>query len=205
MSEVKISPYFLSRQKRVFDFVISIFLLIVLSPVFVTLSLLTLITSGLPIFFIQDRVGKDKHVFKMIKFRTMYKNAHKDQKKYWKLNESPFPAFKLTNDPRFVGIGKWLSKTGLDELPQLINIIKGEMSIVGPRPLPPLEAKKMTGSWNFRYKVKPGVISLWALSNKRHKSLRDWKNLEEETLKKSGIKNDIKIILQSMKIPLKNK
>lgn len=139
----------------------------------------------------------------MIKFRTMYIGAHSDQKKYWKLNESPFPAFKLGNDPRFVGIGRWLSKTGLDELPQLINIIKGEMSLIGPRPLPISEAKKMTGSWNFRYKVKPGVISIWALSDKRHKSLRDWQRLEIQTVQEGSLGNDIKVLKRAMNVVFK--
>lgn len=135
----------------------------------------------------------------------MYKNAHKDQKKYWSKNESPFPAFKLANDPRFVGIGKWLSKTGLDELPQLINILKGEMSLVGPRPLPISEAKKMTGSWDFRYTVKPGVVSEWAVSDKRHKSLRDWKNLETSTLKTGGLIKELRVITLCLRqlIPIK--
>lgn len=199
MLEVEISPYFLSRRKRVFDLFMSVVLLIVLLPAFAIISFLILITSGWPVFFIQKRVGRDKKVFKIIKFRTMYNNAHIDQKKYWKLNESPFPAFKLSDDPRFVGIGKWLSKTGLDELPQLVNIIKGEMSLVGPRPLPPLEAKKMTGSWDFRYKVRPGVVSLWALSDKRHKSLRDWKNLEIATIKTGSLTKELKVILRSIR------
>lgn len=202
MSKVVIAPYFFSRRKRVFDIVTSSLLLILLSPLFVIISVLIVVTSGWPILFVQNRVGKDKKVFRMIKFRTMYIDAHKDQKKYWKQNESPFPAFKLTNDPRFVGIGKWLSRTGLDELPQLINIVKGEMSLVGPRPLPISEAKKMTGSWNFRYRVKPGVVSLWALSGKRHKSLRDWKRLEVETVQKGTLFQNLKLLFQISKIIL---
>ncbi|MEO8581491.1 MAG: sugar transferase [Patescibacteria group bacterium] len=204
MLAVEISPYFFSREKRIFDILVSIFLLALLVPLFLIISILIIFTSGFPIFFIQDRIGRDKKRFKIIKFRTMYPHAHKDQKKYWKLNESPFPAFKLADDPRFVGIGKWLSKTGLDELPQLINILRGEMSLIGPRPLPPLEAKKMTGSWDFRYKVRPGVISLWALSDKRHKSLKHWQRLEIQTLKKANLLKDFLIIFQSIKVPLKN-
>jgi lipopolysaccharide/colanic/teichoic acid biosynthesis glycosyltransferase len=196
-----IHPYYFSSRKRILDITLACILLVGLLPVLTGIALVILITSGWPAIFSQQRVGKDKKIFTMYKFRTMYVGAHKDQKKYAKLNESPFPAFKLTNDPRFVGIGKWLSKTGLDELPQLINILKGEMSFIGPRPLPISEAKKLTGSWDFRYQVKPGVLSLWALSDKRHKSLRNWQSLEKKTFLKGSISHELSLISEALKIP----
>lgn len=156
---------------------------------------------GWPVFFIQTRIGKDKKKFNIIKFRTMYLNAHQDQRKYWKYNESPFPTFKLSSDPRFVGIGRWLSRTGLDELPQLINILKGEMSFIGPRPLPVSEAERLTGSWDFRYKIRPGIISLWALSDKRFKSLKHWQDLEKKTASKASLRSDIQLIREAIRIP----
>ena len=201
--DVLIHPYYFSRQKRILDITLACILLVGLSPLLVGIMMTILFTSGWPAVFAQQRVGKDKHIFTMYKFRTMYVGAHKDQKKYAKLNESPFPAFKLANDPRFVGIGKWLSKTGLDELPQLMNILRGEMSLVGPRPLPISEAKKLIGSWNFRYKIKPGVLSLWALSDKRHKSLKHWQKLEVLALRQGSVWDDLNIISQSIKVPLK--
>lgn len=200
MSQFAISDYYFSRKKRLFDAVLACICIVVLSPIFCIISVGIVVTSGFPIVFSQQRVGKDKKVFLIYKFRTMYKNAHIDQKKFWKFNESPFPAFKLSNDPRFVGIGRWLSKTGLDELPQLVNILRGEMSFIGPRPLPIAEAKKLTGSWNFRYAVRPGIISLWALSDKRHKSLKHWQKLEKETLKKASIFHDFQQLLSTVKI-----
>jgi len=200
---IQIDPYYFSKKKRVFDLCLAIALLIFLLPVTFVISLSVLITIGWPIIFIQKRIGQHKTVFSIFKFRTMYAGADQDQKKLHQYNESPFPAFKMSNDPRFVGVGKFLSKTGLDELPQLINILKGDMSFIGPRPLPIKEAAKLTGSWDFRYEVRPGVISYWALSDKRHKSLRHWQRLERETLTEANVIKDLKILSQTFFIPLK--
>ncbi len=138
----------------------------------------------------------------MIKFRTMYKGAHQDQKKLIKKNESPFPTFKISDDPRFIGIGKFLSKTGMDEIPQLINILKGEMSLIGPRPLPVEEASNLPTHWQIRHTVRPGILSLWALSKSRHSSKELWEELETETLKFSSVKKDVRILLRALEIPL---
>ena len=176
-------------------------LLFCFSPIIIILSLIIGATVGMPIFFIQKRTGQHQKVFSMIKFRTMYHNAHRDQKKFTDQNESPFPAFKITNDPRFVGIGRALSKTGLDEIPQLLNIIRGEMSLIGPRPLPVKEALALPPHWQHRHLVKPGILSLWALAPERHKSLPAWKKLELETLKEGSVKHDLKILWQSLSVP----
>ena len=128
----------------------------------------------------------------------MYVGAEKNQWRYRKNNQAPNPMYKNWEDPRFVGIGRWLSKTGLDELPQLFNIIKGNMSLVGPRPLPIYEAKKLDKSWNFRYLVKPGIFSEWSAVVNKISSLQDWKKLEKETLKSGGIKYETKIISKTL-------
>jgi lipopolysaccharide/colanic/teichoic acid biosynthesis glycosyltransferase len=135
-----------------------------------------------PIFFKQKRMGQNKKSFTMYKFRTMYVGAHRHQKRYKKLNQAPGPMFKIFDDPRFVGIGKFLSRSGLDELPQIINVIKGEMNLVGPRPLPVAEAQKLDKSWDFRYQVKPGIFSEWTASPLRHKNLLLWKELDKLTV-----------------------
>lgn len=136
----------------------------------------------------------------MIKFRTMRHDAEKLKKGLLNKNEAPSPMFKMKNDPRFTKIGKILSTTGLDELPQLLHIIKGTMSLVGPRPLPVSEAKKLPSSWDFRYEVKPGLISEWALSGKRYASLNDWKMLEKETLKKDSLGYEVSLIYKTSKM-----
>lgn len=146
---------------------------------------------GSPIIFKQKRTGKNGKVFTIYKFRTMVKNAEliraKDRTKLAKLNYAPLPMFKIGDDPRFIKFGRFLSRGGLDELPQLINIVRGEMSLIGPRPLPVTEAnslKKIDYNWYiWRHQVKPGLFSLWVLDDKRHQDLKTWKKLERETLK----------------------
>ena len=107
--------------------------------------------------------------------------------------------FKIYDDPRFAGIGKFLSRTGLDELPQLINIIKGEMSFVGPRPLPVAESKALNKNWDFRYKAKPGIFSNWAISKDRNQNLKKWMELEKKGLKIGGMREEMKIITKTIK------
>jgi len=125
-------------------YILFIFFLFLLSlPLQLIIALLLVILSGWPILFFQKRVGKDGKIFIMYKFRTMNVGSEEQQKKLQKLNEADGPAFKIHDDPRFTKIGKFLAHTALDELPQLINVIKGEMSFVGPRPLPVEEAKKV--------------------------------------------------------------
>lgn len=192
------SSYFFSRQKRVFDFLFAVLLLFVTAPLFLLLSLLVLSTIGYPIFFSQLRVGKNKKTFTIYKFRTMYTGADKDKSKHTQLNEAPAPMFKASYDPRFVGIGRFLSRSGLDELPQLINILKGEMSFVGPRPLPVAEAQKLPSNWNFRYAVLPGIFSEWSLSSDRHTSLASWKSLEIKTLKLQSVGDEISLITKNV-------
>lgn len=189
-----------SFSKRVIDILVGGVFFCVLIPFFLIISLAILLVDGSPIFFFQKRMGRNKKPFTMIKFRTMRHDAEKLKKGLLNKNEAPSPMFKMKNDPRFTKIGKILSTTGLDELPQLLHIIKGTMSLVGPRPLPVSEAKKLPSSWDFRYEVKPGLISEWALSGKRYASLNDWKMLEKETLKKDSLGYEVSLIYKTSKM-----
>lgn len=193
---MKPAAYYSSTTKRAFDFLLALVLLVILSPLLFGIGLVIFLTSGLPVVFAQKRMGLKKKHFTIYKFRTMYLDARYHQKKYNQLNRAPRPMFKIFDDPRFVGIGRWLSRTGLDELPQLINIAKGEMSLVGPRPLPVKEAKGLSKTWDFRYQVKPGVFSEWTLSPDRHESLKTWKKLDQDTLKHGGLFYDLQLIWQ---------
>ena len=197
---MEIHPYYHSCEKRAFDLIIAVSLLIIIFPCLLLIGLGIFLTSGWPIFYIQKRYGLNKKTFKIIKFRTMYVGAEKNQWRYKKNNQAPSPMYKNWEDPRFVGIGRWLSKIGLDELPQLFNIIKGDMSLVGPRPLPVYEAEKLNKDWNFRYKVKPGIFSEWSAVANKINSLQNWKKLEKETLKIGGIRYEIKIILKTLQV-----
>ena len=149
---------------------------------------------GSPIFFTQLRSGKNKKPFAIYKFRTMHKSAEKLRYLLNTKNEAPFPMFKMENDPRFVGIGKWLSQIGFDELPQLVNVLTGDMSLIGPRPLPVAEADLLDQSWDFRYSVRPGIFSEWIVDKKRHVSLNEWQRIEKKSLSSASLWLDIFLI-----------
>jgi len=196
-----IHPYYFSTQKRLFDIVVSLLLLVGLLPLFLGILCSSLLTIGWPPFYVQQRAGKNMLLFRMYKFRTMYRDAHQDQHKYAPKNQAPQPMFKLFEDPRFVGIGRWLSKTGFDELPQLFNVLAGSMSLVGPRPLPFEEAKQLLISkkhdWQFRHRVKPGIFSEWTISKKRHSNLENWRKLDRKTLSNGSWWYDFSVIIRT--------
>jgi lipopolysaccharide/colanic/teichoic acid biosynthesis glycosyltransferase len=190
-SRAFVHPYYFSWQKRALDVVVALVLHMVALPVMMILGLIILLTTGWPVLYGQVRLGKYRRPFTLYKLRTMYQGAELDQARYRQQNQAPEPMFKLMRDPRFVGIGAWASRTGLDELPQLWNILKGEMSLVGPRPLPAREADKLSRAWQFRYLVAPGIFSQWSLANDRHESLGRWRELEIETVEYGSVGNDL--------------
>jgi len=199
----RVNSYYFSLIKTLFDLLFGIFVLFFTFPILILISIIILLTAGYPFTFTQKRVGKNGKVFLIYKFRTMYVGADKQQQKLKDLNQAPGPMFKIFDDPRFVGIGKFLSRTGLDELPQLFNILKGEMSFVGPRPLPVNEVKKLSSVWDFRNEVKPGIFSEWTLASNRHDSLTDWKELDKKTLSHGGLSYDLKLIFLTLKKSLR--
>ena len=157
-----------------------------------------MISSGRPVFFVQKRVGKDGGIFKIVKFRTMVVGASRLQARFARLNESDGPVFKIKDDPRFTKFGKILSKTGLDELPQFLNVIKGEMSIVGPRPLPVGEAKRLTKAQKTRQLIKPGITSSWVVRGSHELSFRRWMRLDAEYLETASLGLDLYIIYKTL-------
>jgi lipopolysaccharide/colanic/teichoic acid biosynthesis glycosyltransferase len=191
---LNIHPYYFSRQKRIFDIFGSIFLLLLAAPFLLIISALILFKMGTPIFFTQLRSGKDKKPFAIYKFSTMHRSAEKLKYMLDARNEAPFPMFKMVNDPRFVGIGKWLSQVGLDELPQLMNVLIGDMSLIGPRPLPVTEARLLDPTWDFRYSVRPGIFSEWIIDKKRHLSLNEWQRIEQKSLSSASLWMDFSLI-----------
>jgi lipopolysaccharide/colanic/teichoic acid biosynthesis glycosyltransferase len=194
MTHTTISDYNDSPAKRILDIALSTICLIITSPLGLLISLLIKLTSDGYIFFLQKRIGKNGKVFKIIKFRTMTPNATKIQSYYKKLNEADGPVFKIINDPRFTKFGKILSRTGLDELPQMINVIKGEMSIVGPRPLPVQEASKLTAKQKVRELVKPGITSRWVVNGSHRLSFNKWMNLDLQYVENASLTDDLSII-----------
>ncbi len=165
-------------------------LLIVSLPLQVLITAAIIVSSGVPVIFRQRRVGKNGRQFILFKFRTMSVGADKRQHQLNQRNEADGPVFKIRNDPRFTGVGKFLSHTGLDELPQLWNVLKGDMALIGPRPLPIAEVKKLKVWQQQRSLVKPGIISPWILDGYHTKTFDDWMKSDLQYIRQKSILYD---------------
>ena len=191
-------------MKFLFDYTLAIIVIFLAWPLMGVIAILIKITSSGPILFKQKRVGKNGRIFTIYKYRTMYQGAEKDQKKYLKENEADDPVFKLHNDPRFVGIGKYLAKSGLDELPQVFNILKGEMSWVGPRPLPVDEARRLAKWQKKREEILPGITSAWVVNGKHKLGFSDWMRLDIRYINEYSLLYDLKVLLKTLFLILAN-
>ena len=156
-----------------------------------------------PLIFLQKRAGKGKKPFTMYKIRTMMVGAERLKKKYLHLNEADGPVFKIRNDPRYTKVGKILARTGLDELPQLINVIKGEMAFIGPRPLPLDEARGIPKAVSKRFSVLPGITSSWVVRGAHNLSFSEWMKLDLEYVKRKSFLKDMEIIIGTFRVILK--
>ena len=183
--------------KRVIDVVCSLFGLLLLSPVLIVVSILIKLESDGPIIFSQDRIGYKGEKFKMYKFRSMVVNAEELKKKLAEQNEMSGPMFKMKNDPRVTKVGKFIRKTSIDELPQLINILKGEMSLVGPRPSLPKEVKEFEPWMMERLEVKPGLTCYWQVSGRNDIDFEDWMKLDIKYVRDRSFWLDIKLIFKT--------
>lgn len=191
--------------KRVFDIIASFFALIILSPVFLIISIAIMADDFANPFFTQARTGKDGKHFKMIKFRSMYKNAEKKREELLDQNEVTGPIFKMKEDPRVTKIGKVLRKSSLDELPQLINIIKGDMSVVGPRPLLTYEQDGCTEHEANRLKVTPGLTCYWQIQKTEEGDFGFLIEKDFEYIKNRSIITDLKIIFKTVAVVFTHK
>ncbi|MBI4066567.1 sugar transferase, partial [Candidatus Gottesmanbacteria bacterium] len=149
-------------------------LLIIALPVMGGITLVIALLDGFPILYRQRRVGLGGKPFTMYKFRTMVVGADRQQKKHARVNEADGPVFKIREDPRFTRTGRFLSHTGLDELPQIINVVRGEMALLGPRPLPVAEAAKLKKWQQARQTIKPGIISPWIMEGYHSRPFDEW-------------------------------
>jgi lipopolysaccharide/colanic/teichoic acid biosynthesis glycosyltransferase len=158
------------------------------------------ITSPGPVFFVQERIGLNKRRFMLIKFRTMVVDAERKIHELEHLNEVKGPAFKIKNDPRITRIGRFLRKASIDELPQLINVLKGDMSLVGPRPLPIRDYNGFDEDWHRRrFSVQPGITCLWQCNGRSNVSFDRWMQLDMEYIDNWSLWLDFKIL--AMTIP----
>ena len=168
-----------------------------ISPLLVILYLWVKLDSKGPFVFKQLRLGKDKQSFWLYKIRTMKAGSQEKQSKLRSLNQADGPVFKIKDDPRYTKAGKIISHTGLDELLQLINIIKGEMAFVGPRPLPKNEANKVSKKYRARFSVLPGISSLWVIKGAQHYDFKAWMKDDLEYVRRRSAFLDLKIFAQS--------
>jgi lipopolysaccharide/colanic/teichoic acid biosynthesis glycosyltransferase len=173
--------------------------LILLAPLFLVVAYLIKKEDGGPVFFVQERTGLNNKPFKMYKFRTMCENAAEMHKFLLEQNELDGPAFKMKDDPRITHVGKILRKTSIDELPQLLNILKGEMSVVGPRPLPVYETDQMTEFQNTRHLVKPGLTCYWQVMGRTEIPFDEWMELDQKYLEKRSVATDIGLIIMTFR------
>jgi exopolysaccharide biosynthesis polyprenyl glycosylphosphotransferase len=186
--------------KRAFDLGATLIGVLLLSPVFIIVAGLIKLTSPGPVFFVQERNGCRGQVFKMYKFRSMVTNAEQLLKELESKNEVSGHMFKIKDDPRITWIGKLIRKTSIDELPQLFNVLKGDMSLVGPRPPIPREVVKYDAWHKLRLSVKPGLTGLWQISGRNGIGFEDMVRLDLKYIRERGFWYDLKIIFRTIPV-----
>jgi exopolysaccharide biosynthesis polyprenyl glycosylphosphotransferase len=185
--------------KRLLDISVSSLLLIGLSPIFMVVALLIKLDSIGRVFFVQNRVGLNKRCFRMYKFRTMVGDAEQKQSELEFLNEADGPVFKIKNDPRVTRLGKYLRKASIDELPQLLNVLKGDMSLVGPRPLPIRDYQGFDQDWvRRRFSVRPGITCLWQVNGRSSVSFKEWMELDLHYIDHWSFWLDVKLLARTI-------
>lgn len=184
--------------KRLIDIVCSFLGVLVLSPLFIIIAIIIKMTSKGPVFFSQKRVGKNGKEFDMYKFRSMVVNAEELKEKLAAKNEMSGPMFKMKDDPRVTKVGKFIRKTSIDELPQLWNVLKGDMSLVGPRPSLPKEVAQFENWMYKRLEVKPGLTCYWQVSGRNNIDFEDWMKLDIKYVDERSTWIDIKLIFKTV-------
>lgn len=191
--------------KRFIDIVASFLGMICLSPVFLIVSLLIFLEDGGKPIFIQERSGLNNIPFKMFKFRSMQVNASKMREELGQFNELDGPAFKMKEDPRITKIGAFIRKTSIDELPQLLNVLIGNMTLVGPRPLPTYETAECNEYQLQRLLAKPGITCYWQISGRNDISFDEWIEMDLRYINEASLFTDIKILLLTVKAVITGK
>lgn len=185
--------------KRLLDIIVSSILLILLAPVFVFIAILIKLDSPGPGFFVQERVGLNKRKFRIYKFRTMVADAEQRQAQIESLNEADGPVFKIKDDPRVTRLGKFLRKTSIDELPQLLNVLKNDMSLVGPRPLDVRDYNGLDEDWlRRRFSVRPGITCLWQINGRSLVSFQEWMRFDIRYVDTWSIWLDLEILARTI-------
>jgi len=184
--------------KRLLDLAIATAGLVLLLPLLPAIIVLIKLDSPGPILFRQKRVGQDGRLFTCYKFRSMIADAEALKPQLAALNEASGPAFKIREDPRITAIGAFLRRSSLDEVPQLLNVLFGQMSIVGPRPQIPAEVELYEPWHRRRLAVKPGITCLWQISGRSHVGFDEWMRLDLEYVRTRGLATDLGILLRTL-------
>jgi len=185
--------------KRALDVCASACLLLLLAPLAGLIIVAIRMTSPGPAHFAQERLGLNKRPFRLYKFRTMVAGAEARRADLEALNEADGPVFKIRHDPRVTPIGRWLRRTSLDELPQLVNVLKGDMSLVGPRPLPLSDCAGFSEDWHRRrFSVRPGITCLWQVHGRSDTSFERWMAMDMEYIDSWSLALDLQILASTV-------
>ena len=187
-----------SLVKRALDLVLSGLGLLAVLPLWLVIVIAIRLESRGPAIFVQERVGLNGRRFRFYKFRSMYVDAEERLAEVIAHNEVDGPVFKIRNDPRVTKLGAFLRRTSLDELPQLVNVLKGDMSLVGPRPPLPREVEKYRPSDAVRLSVRPGLTCLWQISGRSTISFDDWMELDRQYIRQMSLWFDLKLLLRTV-------
>ncbi len=197
-SDVLATRHVYEAAKRVFDFALALIGLGLLTPLFAVVALLIKLESEGPVFYRQERLGKGAKPFFMFKFRSMYTCDVEIPPELLKLNESTGPLFKMRNDPRVTRTGRFIRRTSIDELPQLINVLLGQMSLVGPRPPLPRELAGFDRVQRLRLRVVPGVTGPWQVSGRSSLPFEEMVRLDLEYIDERSLLLDLKLLLRTV-------
>jgi exopolysaccharide biosynthesis polyprenyl glycosylphosphotransferase len=184
--------------KRLFDILAAVVGLLLFLPLLPFLAVMVRLESPGPLFFRQTRVGRDGELFECFKIRSMVQGAEDLKDRYAHLNEADGAAFKIREDPRVTRVGKFVRRSSLDEFPQLFNVLRGEMSIVGPRPQIPREVEEYRPEHRIRLLVKPGITCLWQTSGRNDVDFEEWMRLDREYVENRSLALDFRILFQTL-------
>ncbi|MCL2018750.1 MAG: sugar transferase [Oscillospiraceae bacterium] len=186
--------------KRTLDVLVSFFGLVLLLPFFLVIIIVIRIDSKGKAVFTQTRIGKDGKPFKFYKFRSMCDDAERKRAELMHLNERDGPAFKINKDPRITAVGAFIRKYSIDELPQLLNILKGDMSFVGPRPPLPCEVEQYSEFHKKRLDIRGGLTCYWQISGRSNITFDDWVKMDIKYIEEMSFYTDLKIFLKTFKV-----
>jgi exopolysaccharide biosynthesis polyprenyl glycosylphosphotransferase len=190
--------------KRVLDVTVALCGLVVFTPVFVVCALAIKLSGPGPVLFSQPRYGRNRRLFLMHKFRTMVQDAEQLQPDLESQNEARGPVFKIRSDPRVTAVGRVLRKLSIDELPQLFNVLRGDMSLVGPRPLPVRDVSRFNETWLMRrFSVKPGLTCLWQVNGRSNVDFDHWVRLDLDYIDNWSLALDMRILFKTVPVVLR--